>query len=309
MPFSGTFDVLDFTEVLRLLARQQLTGRLHVRSRSYGANLFVEEGQLVGADQSEHQAAATVGDVHGRVEEICFELLDTERGSFEFHPGRPGPVPATTRLKVEAVVTRARKRLEEWRELQALIPSLDLQPRLVVDLERSEVTIDRERWRLLTAVDGRRNLRAIGRALNVSDFDVCRVTRILLDDGVLELDGRAAAIAQASLATDTEPPVTETVTTATGKQAIVSAAPTPGADAPGGGIGVDAPADPPLRLVTASTSPGTGDPAAQASPPPDRATDPTPPTPDTRDPDDDEGGARRRRVVRIRSRIPKPDSD
>lgn len=195
MPLQGTFDLLSFSEILRLLSRQSLTGRLHLRSRSYGANLFFEDGALVGADQSEHQAAAAAGDVRNRVEEVCFELLEADRGSFEFQPGKPTALPGAIRLKVETVLTRARKRLEEWRVLSERVPSLEVQPRLVADLDASEVTLDKQRWKMLTVVDGRRNLRTIGRTLNLSDFDVCRILVDLLDAGVVELDGAAAVLA------------------------------------------------------------------------------------------------------------------
>lgn len=192
MPLQGTFDVLDFGEVLRLLAAHHMTGRLYVRHRSFGANLFFESGLLIGADQSEHQPAGTIGDVSGRLEEVCFEMLEADRGSFEYHPGRASSLPVTTRHTVEDVLAQARKRLDEWRELQEAIPSLDLQPKLVLEMVRPQVTLDQERWRMLTAIDGRRNLRAIGRVVNLSDFDVCRVVRTLLDDGIVELDGLGA---------------------------------------------------------------------------------------------------------------------
>ena len=92
MPLQGTFDVLDFSAVLEILSARSMTGRLHVRSRSFAANLFFVDGQIVGADQSEHQAAAVSGDVPQRAQEVCFELLGTDRGNFEFHPGKPsGP--------------------------------------------------------------------------------------------------------------------------------------------------------------------------------------------------------------------------
>ncbi|HLI01377.1 MAG TPA: DUF4388 domain-containing protein [Acidimicrobiales bacterium] len=192
MPLQGTFDVLDFSEVLRLLAEHHMTGRLYVRHRSFGANLFLESGLLIGADQSEHQPAAAIGDVAGRLEEVCFEMLEADRGSFEYHPGRASSLPVTTRHAVDDVLGRARKRLDEWRELQEAIPSLDLQPKLVLEMVRPQVTLDQERWRMLTAIDGRRNLRAIGRVINLSDFDVCRVVRSLIDDGIVELDGLGA---------------------------------------------------------------------------------------------------------------------
>lgn len=195
MPLQGTFDILDFTEILHLLGGRGVTGRLHLRSRSITANLFFEEGSLVGADQSEHQPAAATGDVRGRLEEVCFELLDADRGSFEFQPGKPTSLPGAVRLKVDTVLSRARTRLDEWRALTERVPSLDVHPRVVTDLDTSEVTLDKERWRMLTAIDGRRNLRAIGRTLNLSDFEACRLLVDLLDAGVADIDDVAKATA------------------------------------------------------------------------------------------------------------------
>ncbi|MGD0808260.1 MAG: DUF4388 domain-containing protein [Acidimicrobiales bacterium] len=195
MPLQGTFDVLDFSAVLEMLSERAMSGRLHVRGRSFAANLFFADGMIVGADQSEHQAAAVAGDVAQRAQEICFELLDTDRGNFEFHPGKTGAPVGGTALKVTEAMNHARMRLAEWQELQALIPSLDVQPRLVTELDPGQVTLDREQWRVLTAVDGRRNLRSISRALNLSDFEVCRAMRELLTAKVIELDIRSATVA------------------------------------------------------------------------------------------------------------------
>jgi hypothetical protein len=195
MPLQGTFDVLDFTEVLHLLGRLGATGRLHVRSRSVTANLFLEEGAVVGADQSDHQPAAATGDVRSRLEEVCFELLEADRGSFEFQPGKATSLPGAVRLKVEDVLARARVRLDEWRALTDRVPSLDVHPQIVTDLNVTEVTLDKERWRMLTTIDGRRNLRAIGRVLNLSDFEACRLLVDLLDAGVVDLDDAAKAAA------------------------------------------------------------------------------------------------------------------
>jgi hypothetical protein len=264
MPLQGTFDVLDFTEVLQLLASQRLTGRLHVRSRSFGANLFLEEGLLVGADQSEHQPAATTGDVRGRIEEICFEMLDAERGSFEFQPGKPSTLPVVERHRPEAVLEQARKRLEEWHELQEVIPSLELQPRLVLDLAANEVTLDRERWRMLTAIDGRRNLRAIGRLLNLSDFDVCRVVRRLIEDNIVALDGMAALPAS----TRDAMPVVPTPD-ASGREGVrAEPRSTAGADAPTGRLDLPTlaslPSPGPLVVTGVAVPPGT--PARPARP-------------------------------------------
>ncbi len=216
MPLQGTFDVLDFSSVLELMSTRKMTGRLHVRSRSFAANLFLVDGQIVGADQSEHQAAAVSGDVPTKVQEIFFELLGTDRGTFEFQPGKLGAPTGDTLMEVSEAMERARQRLAEWRELQVLIPSLDAQPHLVSELDPGQVTLDREQWRVLTAVDGRRNLRAIGRTLNMSDFEVCRAMRELLNARVIELDLRPAGMSGAN---DVESPLATEQVTINGKKA------------------------------------------------------------------------------------------
>ncbi|SRR5579875_3774113 len=216
MPLQGTFDVLDFSSLLELMSSRKMTGRLHVRSRSFTANLFLVDGQIVGADQSEHQAAAVSGDVPTKVQEIFFELLGTDRGSFEFQPGKLGAPVGETNMEVSEAMEQARRRLAEWRELQLLIPSLDVQPRLVSELDPGQVTLDRDQWRVLTAVDGRRNLRAIGRALNLSDFEVCRAIRELLNAKVIELDLRPVGMAGVS---EIETPLATEQVTINGKRA------------------------------------------------------------------------------------------
>jgi hypothetical protein len=197
MPLQGTFDVIDFAETLRLSARLQLTGRLHVRFRAYGAHLFLEEGQLVGVGPSEHRSPAMAGDVRSRLEEVCCEMLEAQTGGFEFHPGKARATPAAERYRVETVLSRARKRLEEWHQLQESIPSMEMRVHMTASMTASEVTLDQEGWRFLTAVDGRRTLRAIGRVLELSDFDVCRLVKAMLDKGLVVFDLQAVSMTTA----------------------------------------------------------------------------------------------------------------
>jgi hypothetical protein len=264
MPLHGTFDVLDFSSVMELLAERKMSGRLHVRGRSYTANLFFVDGVIVGADQSEHQAAGVAGDAAQRIQETCFELLGTDRGNFEFHPGRASAPVAGANITVRAAIEQARHRLAEWQELQALIPSLEVQPRLVTELDPGQVTLDREQWRVLTAVDGRRNLRSIGRALNLSDFEVCRAMRQLLNAKVIELDMRPVGMSGIS---EMEAPLVTEQVTINGKRATrLRTHPTPGkSDVPGEEDG-----NPPAPTIV--ISPNKQRPEARAA-----GTPPTPP--------------------------------
>jgi len=197
MPLQGTFDVLSFAEVLHLLGRNRMTGRLHLRSRSMGANVYFDDGHLVGADVGEH-STNSASEVQSRLEEICFELLEAERGSFEFTPDTVGMGPAMVNLEVDEVLEAARRRLADWREIQEVIPSLDLHPRVIDNLPAEEVTLSRERWRMVTAMDGRRSIRAIARSVGFTEYDTCRTVKSLMDDGIVELVGPQMATSGAS---------------------------------------------------------------------------------------------------------------
>lgn len=187
MPLQGTFDVLGFDEVLTLLGAKRSTGRLHVRSSHLGANLYFDDGHLTGAESVDAPGVASGADAQSRLEDVCFEFLEAERGNFEFHPSPPGALPALGRFKVETVLARARKRVDAWREIQTVIPSLDAQPTVIAELAPDHITIDRSRWRVLNMIDGRRTIRGIARGLGLGDYDACRLMKSLVDDGLVEV--------------------------------------------------------------------------------------------------------------------------
>ena len=104
MPLQGTFDVLDFSAVLEILSARKMTGRLHVRSRSFAANLFFADGQIVGADQSEHQAAAVAGDVTQRAAGDMLRAARHRQGQLRVPPWQARlPVGGTVITVTEAL--------------------------------------------------------------------------------------------------------------------------------------------------------------------------------------------------------------
>jgi hypothetical protein len=192
MPLQGTFDVLPFADVLELLASREMTGRLHVRSRSTGANIYMEKGRLVGTEVGE-QVITSADDAQSRLGDVSFELIEAELGSFEFTPDLTGMATPTINAEVGEILESARRQMEEWREIQTVVPSLDAHPTWATELPADEVTLSREQWRLLITLDGRRSIRAVARHLEVTDFRAARTLRSLIELGAVELDGTAAS--------------------------------------------------------------------------------------------------------------------
>src|SRR5689334_7365978 len=105
---------MGFGEVVHLLAAKQETGRLHVRAKTTGADLYLTEGVISGITISAEPAPSSARAARQRLEEVCYELLSAERGTFEFHPGAAGRPAATLSVKVDTVVAAASRHADEW---------------------------------------------------------------------------------------------------------------------------------------------------------------------------------------------------
>src|SRR4051794_2392654 len=183
----GTFELMGFGEVATLLAGKAETGRLHVRARALGVDLYLSDGSFTGTPRADEPAPASARAARQKLEEVCFELLSADRGTFEFHPGQSGRPSATVSVKVETVLAAARRRADEWREIREAIPSLDVHPIMAEELGGREITLDGEHWSVLAALDGRRNVHALARKLKLSEFDACRILKLLIDGGAVVL--------------------------------------------------------------------------------------------------------------------------
>ncbi|HVA43737.1 MAG TPA: DUF4388 domain-containing protein [Acidimicrobiales bacterium] len=186
----GSFDTFDFPEVLGMLSRKCQSGKLRMHCGSAVVELYLAEGRLTHAESSDHGIPVRVADSRPRLEETCFEVLRWDHGSFEFYPNA---VPSSGRnldAPVDSVLSGARRRVEEWERVQLIIPSLDVQPRLVSDLAAAEVTISRPSWRILAAVDGRRNGIALARTLGLSHFELSFALADLVSAGLVEVSTR-----------------------------------------------------------------------------------------------------------------------
>jgi hypothetical protein len=139
----------------------------------------VEEGAVVDLDAA-HAPHAT------EAHETLFELLRFEEGSFTFDVDVmcEDPRPAAD---VEALLVAAEAQLAEWREIEAVVPSLDAWVYFRHQLPAPEVTIDRERWATLAAVGSGATVRRIGDELCLAELAVSRAVKALVELGVVDI--------------------------------------------------------------------------------------------------------------------------
>lgn len=142
-------------------------------------------------------------EVRAQVEDVVFTLLGWSEGYFVFDEAEPASIPREVDLRIstESVLLEAARRVDEWSRLQSHVPHLGVVAQLapVTSAEPGSLRLNPMEWRVLAAVDGTRDVRAITTLTGESEFATARALFGLATAGVIVLHDPAAASA-ASLA-------------------------------------------------------------------------------------------------------------
>lgn len=171
MALQGTLDTFELPDVLRLLASTKKTGRLHLRGDRGEGSVWLHDGQVIGV--------RTDATPDGDVGEGLFDLFRAREGGFAFEPGET-PDASEAPADVEPLLVATERRLAEWREIEAVVPSLHAWVTLSPDLPQPEVTVDAATWRLVAAIGSGLTVGDLAAALDLREVAVSRVVRDLV---------------------------------------------------------------------------------------------------------------------------------
>ncbi len=212
MTLRGNVQDFPLRSVLELLGQTKKTGELQIRAGDRLGALGIAAGRVVTAVLDEKEPLLALG-----------AIFALEGAEFEFTPWDDAP-PANlegknlddllhqaeeakqraeeARRKAEEDAEAARKKAEEEREaerkrleeIRTLIPSDDTPLRLSERaVDRGAVTLTSERWRLVLAVNGERDVNAIASMLHIDQGAALTSLAALVRDGVVETAPRSAA--------------------------------------------------------------------------------------------------------------------
>ncbi len=183
----GTLETLALPELLGLLAQSRKTGALWLDAANSSAVLYIVEGRCCAAESSEAgEELSDAAALLARVIDVCFAVERADDGRFRFGPEEP-PWTCEETIDLEVAIDELSRLVDEWREIQAVIPSLDCRIRLADDLGVEELTVDRERWQLIISLDGRRSVRDLVRKTNRPVLDVCHAILSMVDAGAVNV--------------------------------------------------------------------------------------------------------------------------
>jgi hypothetical protein len=187
MSLTGTFDCLDLEAALALLARRKATGHLHLRVAKTSGVILLQDGRVVGAEVADGPGRHLTTDWREQAKELCCRALRDRRGRFEFVPAAAVEPTSGESMIADHLARAARHRAEQWAEVEGVIPSGDAVLRLSDALPLEQVTIHREQWPVLRAVDGRRPVSLVARRLGVDLLRCCQLLKPLVEIGAVAL--------------------------------------------------------------------------------------------------------------------------
>ena len=176
MALQGTLDTFSLPDVLRLLATTGKSGCLHIDGDRGRGNVWIDEGAVVAAEADRALGEASV-------DEAIFEMLRYDRGSFNFAADEQAKS-AGEPVEVEGTLRRAGQLLDEWRELEVVVPSLSHRVAMAPELTVEQVTIDASRWEALVAIAGGRSVGELAESLGQGELGISRTVSDLVELGV-----------------------------------------------------------------------------------------------------------------------------
>lgn len=206
MSLTGNLDVFPLEEVLRLLARSRKTGCLRVDGLGFQGRVFMANGALTLAMTTSDEdfrrqlvasglvaagdlrqveaGSATLAEVASpsvtdfireQVVESLYRIRKPGTGAFDFVVDLLPRYPTGQSFDVEVGIAEADRRANEWAEIEAVLPDLDLPYRMVPEIpENEEVTLAAPAWKILAGLGGGATVRQIAAALGSTEFRAAR---------------------------------------------------------------------------------------------------------------------------------------
>jgi hypothetical protein len=134
-------------------------------------------------------------------EELCSRAFRSPRAAaFDF---TPGPDTQENRhcplIGLEQLVERAALRAASWKEVEAVIASPDVVPRLADSLDGEAITLDRHQWMLVAQTDGRRSVAVLARRVGLQLLRCCQLITALAQAGAVVIPPVSASLTRGPL--------------------------------------------------------------------------------------------------------------
>ena len=242
MALSGNLGFVPLDEVLRLLARAGQKGSLEIQGGDVSGRIFfTKRGITLATTRSDHElrehlinsqfvdnqqlAAAeggvgtlkTVADEKPEFVHLLREMtveslyqLSRNGSTFEVDEESVTPYASPNPFELEAVLSDAAKRADEWAEVEALLSDMAGVIKMKRDLgERTEVTVSRDAWKLLSELGSGSSVSDMASRLGTTEFWTAKVASDLTSKDLLTVADVGEEVSEPAPAPAPQPTVDE----------------------------------------------------------------------------------------------------
>ena len=177
MTLQGSLEHIQLPDVVQLVSTAGKSGMFIIKRDQLEGRIYLKNGQIVHA---------VVGELIG--EDAIYEMAIWNRGEFVFQPDVESPEITIQKSNTNLFMEAAR-RIDEWRILSRKIPSIDMVPEMVPSLPtgRSHIQLNTGEWLVIAKIDGKRTIREIAKACNLSAFDTAKILYGLVTHNLVQL--------------------------------------------------------------------------------------------------------------------------
>ncbi len=174
----GSLKDFEITDILQLINMNKKDGCLEISSKDKTGRIFFEGGSVTHAE---------IDDRFG--ESAIQQILIINEGTFKFIPDLK-----TTRnsisLPIQHLMLEAARNIDEWKQIEKLIPSLDLIVKVVEnpDIDTENIKLTSEEWKMLTFVDNISTIKEIAKKVNQSEFQTAKTIYGLITSGLITVE-------------------------------------------------------------------------------------------------------------------------
>lgn len=127
-----------------------------------------------------------------QIEEIVYNLFSWKEGDFIFHENAaPRNAPFLIELSTMNVIMEGTRRIDEWIEIQKVLPPDDVLLRICKSPKNAaeEITLSLDEFRMLSLINGDRTVPALIDLSPMGEFVTCRSLYHLIVNGLVEVAG------------------------------------------------------------------------------------------------------------------------
>lgn len=181
MSLKGSLQTVALPEVLNFLADNGKSGVFHVSGGLGDGRLWFDHGRICGFQVPRATEPS----------EAIFGLLRVENGEFDFDADveRPEDAEAVSSEdgEVAPALESAEAKLVEWREIVAVVPSLQHRLQLRADVPEEPVLLEPAQWMMVVSIASGSTVGKVLDDRGLQEFEGCKAVKGLVDASLVEV--------------------------------------------------------------------------------------------------------------------------